>query len=114
MYELKIDLDPKDRYYDKMKSIYSDGRKPMILPIEEIYNGMHEGKWDGFHPQLPEVKGYNSYITKDSIRKTKGIFFPKALLFLADELNELMTSDDYKSVETVKNALGSIARLGRA
>ena len=79
--------DPKDRYYDKMKSIYSDGRKPMILPIEEIYNGMHEGKWDGFHPQLPEVKGYNSYITKDSIRKTKGIFFPKALLFLADELN---------------------------
>ena len=87
MYELKIDLDPKDRYYDKMKSIYSDGRKPMILPIEEIYNGMHEGKWDGFHPQLPEVKGYNSYITKESIRKTKGIFFPKALLFLADELN---------------------------
>ena len=25
-----------------------------------------------------------------------------------------MTSDDYKSVETVKTALGSIARLGRA
>lgn len=28
--------------------------------------------------------------------------------------NELMTSDDYKSVDTVKQALGSIARLGRA
>ena len=25
-----------------------------------------------------------------------------------------MTSDDYKSVDTVKGALGSIARLGRA
>jgi len=25
-----------------------------------------------------------------------------------------MTSDDYKSVDTVKSALGSIARLGRA
>lgn len=25
-----------------------------------------------------------------------------------------MTSDDYKSVDTVKQALGSIARLGRA
>lgn len=25
-----------------------------------------------------------------------------------------MTSDDYKSVDTVRNALGSIARLGRA
>lgn len=28
--------------------------------------------------------------------------------------NELMTSEDYKSVDTVKQALGSIARLGRA
>ena len=31
----------------------------------------------------------NSYLDKNSIRKTKGIFTPKILLFLADELNEL-------------------------
>ena len=73
-----------------------------------------EDRWKGRHPQLPEVKGYNSYIDKNSIRKTKGIYTPKVLLFLADELNELMNSDDYKSVDTVKQALGSIARLGRA
>lgn len=114
LFELMVDLDTEDRNYSKLKAIYPDGRQPLILTIEKIYNGMHEGEWDGRHPQLPEVKGYNSYITKDTIRMTKGIYTPKALLFLADELNELMTSEDYRSVETVKGALGSIARLGRA
>ena len=33
---------------------------------------------------------------------------------IVQKRNELMTSDDYKSVDTVKSALGSIARLGRA
>jgi len=114
IYELMVDLDESDRNYTKMKQIYPDGRQPIITTIENIYNGMMEGKWDSRHPQLPEVKGYNSYIDKNSIRKTKGIYTPKVLLFLADELNELMTSDDYKSVDIVKGALGSIARLGRA
>jgi hypothetical protein len=115
MYELTVDLDESDsRNYAKLKLIYQDGRQPMILTIQEIYDGMQEGKWDGRNPQLPEVKGFNSYIDKNSIRKTKGIYTPKALLFLDDELNELMTSDDYKSVDIVKGALGSIARLGRA
>lgn len=114
MFELMLDLDTNDRNYSKLKAIYPDGRQPNIITIEEIYNGMQEGKWEGRNPQLPEVKGFNSYIDKNSIRKTKGIYTPKILLFLADELNELMTSDDYKSVDTVKQALGSIARLGRA
>ena len=114
MFELMVDLDESDRNYSKMKAIYPDGRQPMIITIKEIYDGMMEDRWKGRHPQMPVVKGYNSYINKDSIRKSKGIFVPKILLFLADELNELMTSDDYKSVDTVKQALGSIARLGRA
>ena len=114
IYELTVDLDQNDRNYTKMKQIYPDGRQPLIMTIERIYNGMQEGKWDDRHPQLPETKGFNSYIDKDSIKKTKGIYTPKILLFLADELNELMTSDDYKSVDIVKGALGSIARLGRA
>ena len=71
-----------------MKQIYPDERQPLIMTIEKIYNGMQEGKWDDRHPQLPEVKGFNSYIDKDSIRKTRGIYTPKILLFLADELNE--------------------------
>ena len=114
IFELMVDLDESDRNYSKMKAIYPDGRQPIITTIQKIYDGMMEGKWDGRNPQLPEVKGYNSYIDKNSIRMTKGIYTPKVLLFLADELNELMTSDDYKSVDVVKQALGSIARLGRA
>lgn len=114
MFELLVDLDENDRNYSKMKAIYPDGRQPMIITIKEIYEGMMEDRWKGRHPQMPVVKGINSYIDKNSIRKTKGMFTPKILLFLADELNELMTSEDYKSVDTVKQALGSIARLGRA
>ena len=88
LFELKVDLDENDRNYEKMKRIYTDGRQPMIITIQEIYDGMMEGKWDGRHPQMPVQKGINSYINKDSIRKSKGIFVPKILLFMADELNE--------------------------
>lgn len=88
MFELTVDLDDSDpRSYSKLKAIYPTGRQPLIIPIKDIYDGMHEGKWDGRHPQMPEIKGFNSYINKDSIRKTKGIFKPKVLLFLADELS---------------------------
>lgn len=114
MFELTIDLDENDRKYQKLKLIYPEGRQPVILTIQEIYDGMQEGRWEGKHPQLPQYKGYNSYISAESIRMSKGMYQPKVLLFLADELNELMTSDDYQSVDTVKGALGSIARLGRA
>ena len=86
MFELKVDLDKSDRNYSKMKAIYPDERQPMIITIQEIYDGLQEGIWDDRHPQLPIVKGYNSYVDKNSIRMTKGIFIPKALIFLADEL----------------------------
>lgn len=114
MFELMVDLDENDRNYSKMKAIYPDGRQPLIITIKQIYEGLHEGKWDGRNPQMPVIKGFNSYVDENSIRMSKGIFVPKIMLFLADELNELMTSDDYKSVDIVKQALGSIARLGRA
>ena len=98
MFELMVDLDESDRNYSKMKAIYPDGRQPMIITIKEIYEGMMEDRWKGRHPQMPVVKGYNSYINKDSIRKSKGIFVPKILLFLADELNELSHRLNIKNI----------------
>lgn len=112
IFELTVDLDMSERGAEKRKLIYADGRVPIIMTIEEIYNGLQEDKWQ--NPQLPEVKGYNSYIDKNSIKKTTGKFKPKALIFLADELNELMNTDDYQARDTIQNALGSVARLGRA
>ena len=114
LYRLEIDLDKKARDYEKLKMMYPDERQPLIITIEEIYEGMQSGRWRGRHPKLPEVKGYNSYLSPETITKTRGIFFPKAMIFLADELNELMNADDYKSVETFKQNMGSVARLGRA
>lgn len=88
IFELTVDLDMSERGAEKRKLIYADGRVPIIMTIEEIYNGLQEDKWQ--NPQLPEVKGYNSYIDKNSIKKTTGKFKPKALIFLADELDLLM------------------------
>lgn len=114
MFEIKIDLDPKDRNYDKLKLEYPEGRRSMIFTIDQIYDHLQKGDWADLHPQMPVYKGINSYLKKDSISKTRGIFVVKAYIFLADELNELMNSDDFRSVEVFKQALGSIARLGRA
>ena len=107
-----VDLDENDRNYSKLLMQYPDGRQPKIMTIESIYKGLENDEFS--NPALPQVKGYNPYISLKDIKKTTGTYRPKALLFLADELNELMNSDDYKSVDTVKQALGSIARLGRA
>ena len=112
IFELMVDLDESDRNYSKLLMQYPDGRQPKIMTIEKIYQGLEKGEFS--NPALPQVKGYNPYISLKDIKKTTGTYRPKALLFLADELNELMNSDDYKSVDTVKQALGSIARLGRA
>lgn len=114
IFELKVDITEQSagRDYDKLMRQYPDGRQPKILTIEDIYKGIKKGEWQ--NPQLPEVKGYNSYVTVDDFKITKNTYKPKALIFLADELNELMNSDDYKSVDIVKQSLGSIARLGRA
>ena len=77
----------KDRDYSKLIMQYPDGRQPIITTIDKIYKGLQENKWK--NPALPQVKGYNPYISIKDIRKTKGIYRPKALIFLADELNEL-------------------------
>ena len=114
IFELMVDITEESagRDYSKLMMQYPDGRQPKIMTIEAIYKGLENNEFS--NPQLPQVKGYNSYISIDDIKKSSGIYKPKAMIFLADELNELMTSDDYKSVDTVKQALGSIARLGRA
>lgn len=87
MFELTVDLDETDRNYAKNLMIYPEGRQPIILTIEDIYNGLQKNKWK--HPQLPEVKGYNSYVDANSIRKTRGEYTPKCMILLCDELNEL-------------------------
>ena len=57
--------------------------------------------------KLMERAGVNSaYKLKAHPVKTK--------IIIIDGLNEYMCADDYKSIDTIKQSLGSIARLGRA
>lgn len=113
IFYLETDLiqgDMSDREFERMKLAYPKGRRPMFLTIEELYKQIDNLQG----VQLYERKGYNSYITKKDITPTKGTYSHKCIIFQCDELNELMTSDNYSCVDRVKDALGSIARLGRA
>lgn len=114
IFEVWVDINDEElgREAAKLRAQYPDGRMPKITTIDEIYKGLEAGTL--LHPELNEVKGHNPFIKKGDIVKTKGIFDPKILLFLADELNEFASTDDYKSLEVAKTAMGSIARLGRA
>lgn len=114
IFEMFVDINDDELGRDaaKIRQQYPNGRMPKILSIKDIYEGLEDGSF--MRPSLPEIKGHNPYIKKGDIVKTSGIFDPKILLFLADELNEFANSDDYKSVEAARNAMGSIARLGRA
>ena len=77
------------------------------MTIEELVDGMKNGKFKGVT--------VNGVPFKDKeIKKVDGIFQPKTIIFMVDEMSLLMEDDDYKSVDAIKTALGSLARLGRA
>ena len=41
-------------------------------------------------------------------------YYPKAMLVMADEMTEVVEGDNYKLVNSIKESISSIARLGRA
>lgn len=90
--------------FDEIFECYID-KELSIMTIEDIYKAVEEGKI---------VKIFGSYVIKGDLIKIKDTFKVKALIFMSDELNQLMNSDDYKAVSTCKDKLGNIARLGRA
>ena len=114
IFEVFVDINDEElgRNATKIRAQYPDGRMPKITTIDKIYEGLEDGSL--LHPQLPTRKGHDPFIKKGDIKKTRGIFNPKILLFLADELNEFASTDDYQALEVAKAAMGSIARLGRA
>jgi len=112
MFELIVDIDENDKNYSNLIAEYPNGRRPLVLTIEEIYLGVKEKKWG--HPQMPPTIHNNGYIDETSIHKTVGKYHPKIMLLLCDELNELMGADEWKAVEQIKADLTRISRLGRA
>lgn len=102
-----VDLDESDSRYARYKKVYKDGKMPVVTTIEEVYKALEKGSYEAV-----ELDGKT--VTKKDIKKTKGIYVSKAIVFMVDEMTEAMCNDDYKSVDTIKTAIGSIARLGRA
>ncbi len=102
---LTIALDAKDTTLSK---IYTDGKRPVALSAEDIYYQLKNG-------EIKDVTIKNRIITEKDIKVSKNAFVPRDIIFMIDDLAIILKdTDDYKSVDTIKQALGSIARLGRA
>lgn len=102
----EVDLDPNDRHYAQLSAQYPDGKQPIIDSIDSVYNRLKSGAYDKIY-----IDG--KAVTIENIKETSGIYKPTAIMLMIDELAEVMSSEDYKSVDAVKTALGSISRLGR-
>ena len=113
IYEVWQDIDwskIRDRDKSNYEDNYPSGRLPCIMTIEDIYN-----KYDTLrNPSVQPRRNYNPYFNKSDIKKTTGTYHPKALIMMVDEAKELMTDSNYALVEPMKDAFGSILRLGRA
>lgn len=113
IYEVWQDIDwskIRDRDKSNYEDNYPSGRMPCIMTIEDIYN-----KYDTLrNPSVQPRRNYNPYFNKSDIKKTTGTYHPKALIMMVDEAKELMTDSNYALVEPMKDAFGSILRLGRA
>lgn len=86
--QVKFDTTKGDRETEKLLKMYPDGIQPRIMTIENIYKGMKDGTIKD--PVFPKVKGYNPNIKLEDITITEDIYKPKIMIFLADELNELI------------------------
>ena len=113
IYEVWQDIDwskIRDRDKSNYEDNYPSGRLPCIMTIEDIY-----AKYDTLrNPSVQPRRNYNPYFNKSDIKKTTGTYHPKALIMMVDEAKELMTDSNYALVEPMKDAFGSILRLGRA
>lgn len=112
--EVWNDFDESHPNYEELKKPYPNLRYPRIMTMATLYEEMQKDKNDFRNPQLNIVKGYNTYIDKDSIKKTQGEFKIKAIILLIDELNQLMNVQNYKIISKAKTYMEQISGLGRA
>lgn len=79
-----------------------------ILSIEEIYNilQVEEGSVNVY------INGQYYNLTKNDIKKTSDIYHPTDIVFVVNELIEIMSTHD-ANYKTIKDSLETIARLGR-
>lgn len=106
IFQIETTLDKESRDYNKLKAIYPDGKQPIIMTIEDIYNNLKD-------ETFKSIVINNKTITKKDIKEINGIFNPNVIMCIVDCLENIMRSDDYRAIDTFKQAIGSIARLGR-
>lgn len=98
-----------ERFYYQLKE------DTVVYPVtaKEMYENLQSGKML-YYTLLNPIKGLPRHICKTDIEQMEDKYNPTKIVLVLDDLDLIMKSDNYKAVDTLKQAIGSIARLGRA
>ena len=92
-------------------------RKPLLKEIylvsaSDLYEIIQKVDNKTFYADTVLFNGKK--ITSKDFKKVSKPYYPKAIILIMDSLDNFISSDDYKSVETIKSGLKSLLRIGRA
>lgn len=112
VFSVAIDLDENNKNYEKLKKIaderWYDNKYHIIMTVESIYKNLKD-------ETIKNVKIGDKTITLNDIKPIEdNNYKPKAIMFMISDLDEIMLSNDYKSIDIIKSSISSIIRLGRA
>lgn len=97
-----IDFNENAKRKHNLKEIYSVSAADFYEIVQKVDNKIDIVLFNG------------KKITSKDFKKVSQPYYPKAIMLIIDGLDNFMSSDDSKSVETIKNNLESLLRLGRA
>ena len=107
LFQIEQDLDENDRNYQRLKMLYPSGKQPKLMTIQDIYNELQ-------NKSIKSVSIKGKVVTVKDIKEVTGVYHPKAVMFMFEDWADAMLGEDYKSIDTINSAIGSICRLGKA
>lgn len=107
LFQIEQDLDENDRNYQKLKMLYPSGKQPKLMTIQDIYNELQK-------KSIKSVSIKGKVVTTKDIKEVTGVYHPKAVMFMFEDWTDAVIGEDYKSIDTISSAIGSICRLGKA
>ena len=107
LFLIEQDLDKTDKNYQRLKMLYPSGKQPKLMTIQDIYKELQ-------NKSIKSVSIKGKVVTVKDIKEVTGVYHPKAVMFMFDDWTDVVIGEDYKSIDTISSAIGSICRLGRA
>lgn len=87
--------------------LYPSGKQPKLMTLQDIYEELQK-------KSIKSVSIKGKVVTAKDIKEVTGVYHPKAVMFMFEDWADVMIGEDYKSIDTINMAIGSICRLDKA